>query len=318
MNPLISIIIPVYKVEKYLVKCVESVQSQKYTHLEIILINDGSPDNCGAICDSFAEKDNRIKVIHKQNGGLSDARNCGLSQISGDFVTFVDSDDYVDEDYVSNLVNLVQKYQTKIAVTFFRHVCEGRNIDSRQELKEDSLNRFEALQTMFYQEKFDTNSTAKLFHQSLFDEVRFPIGLLYEDLLTTYKLILLADEGIAVSDLQTYNYLLRDDSIEGAPFSEKKMQSLLFIINDLEEAKKEMHGLENSINCRILSLLLHLLFETKKNSTNEKDIFRIVRKYRKGVLLDGNARRKARIAAVISYLGLPSLRFFYKFGKSRN
>ena len=103
INPLISIIVPVYNVEKYLGKCVDSLLSQSYGNIEIILVDDGSPDNCGHMCDRFAERDCRIKVVHKKNGGLSDARNAGLEIASGDFITYVDADDYVSENLLKTL-----------------------------------------------------------------------------------------------------------------------------------------------------------------------------------------------------------------------
>lgn len=318
MNPLISVIIPVYRVEKYLVKCVESLLNQQYTNLEIFLINDGSPDNCDSICNHFAEIDSRIVVIHKENGGLSDARNTALSLVKGEYITFIDSDDFVESNYISNLLNLILKYQTDIAVSLFKYVIENEKKEIyKEEGKEIKFSSFGALDTMFYQDTFDNNATAKLYHSSLFKNIRFPENFLYEDLLTTYKLLLLAKNGVVFSDLKTYNYLLREDSIEGAPFNEKKMKSLIFIIKDLEKIKAEIPKLAKSINCRILSLSLHLLFETQRNSNYEKEIFVIVKKYRFRVLNDWKARKKARIAVIISYFGLESLRFFYKFGKSR-
>ena len=120
-KPLISVIIPIYNVENYLAKCVNSVIDQNYKNLEIILVNDGSPDNCGSICDEYAQKDNRIVVIHKKNGGLSDARNAGLKISTGDFITFVDSDDYVNKDFISTLVSLIQDFEADIAISPFIH-----------------------------------------------------------------------------------------------------------------------------------------------------------------------------------------------------
>ena len=116
MKPLISVIVPIYKVEKYLAICVDSLLRQSYGNLEVILVDDGSPDECPAICDKYQNKDNRIKVIHKKNGGLSDARNVGLDIAQGEYVAFVDSDDFVDEDYIYKLYNALQQNRTSIAV----------------------------------------------------------------------------------------------------------------------------------------------------------------------------------------------------------
>ena len=120
-KPLISIIIPVYKVEKYLEKCIKSVLSQTYKNLQIILVDDGSPDNCGNICDDYARVDNRIEVIHKANGGLSDARNVGLKAARGEYIGFVDSDDYVESNYIEVLYYYYQKYNTVPICGFVYH-----------------------------------------------------------------------------------------------------------------------------------------------------------------------------------------------------
>ena len=116
MNSLISVIVPIYKVEKYLRKCVESILSQTHTNLEIILVDDGSPDNCGAICDEYAKQDARIKVIHKPNGGLSDARNAGLDIMTGEYVAFVDSDDWIGPRMYETLLQMLKLFQADIAI----------------------------------------------------------------------------------------------------------------------------------------------------------------------------------------------------------
>ena len=128
MKPLISVIVPIYKVEKYLAICVDSLLRQSYGNLEVILVDDGSPDECPAICDKYQNKDNRIKVIHKKNGGLSDARNVGLDIAQGEYVAFVDSDDFVDEDYIYKLYNALQQNGTSIAV------CGIQIIDERNKV----------------------------------------------------------------------------------------------------------------------------------------------------------------------------------------
>lgn len=107
LQPLISVIVPCYNVEEYLPKCIESILNQTYRNLEILLVDDGSPDNCGRICDEYAAKDSRIRIIHKKNGGLSDARNAALDVMTGEYVTFIDSDDYVSDDYVEYLYKII-------------------------------------------------------------------------------------------------------------------------------------------------------------------------------------------------------------------
>lgn len=316
--PLITVIIPIYKVEKYLSKCIDSLIDQDYTQLEIILVDDGSPDNCGNICDKYAIQDNRIKVIHKKNGGLSDARNAGLKISTGDFITFVDSDDYVNKDFISTLVNLIQDFEADIAISPFIHFTD----DEKKVKKILSINKvktytnIEGLINMFYQSDFDNNATSKLFKKELFFNVTFPKGLLYEDLATVYKLFLNSNKIVFINKFN-YNYLLRDESIEGSLFSQEKLDSLLKIIVELEALKKSNHEILEAVNCRILSFLFHLLFETEKASKAERQIFSLIKKYRISVLIDINARKKARYSALLSFLGIKCLRFFYKFVKSR-
>ena len=123
---LISIVIPVYKVEKYLEKCIESVLKQTYTNLQIILVDDGSPDNCGKICDEYAKRDSRIDVIHKVNGGLSEARNVGISKAKGRYIGFVDSDDYIKENMYEILLNLIKEYNADASICNLYDVIEGK------------------------------------------------------------------------------------------------------------------------------------------------------------------------------------------------
>lgn len=115
MNPLISVIVPIYNVEKYLARCVDSIVNQTYKNLEIILVDDGSPDRCPKMCDDYAEKDSRIKVVHKKNGGLSDARNAGMAVATGEYISFIDSDDYVSDDFFECLLDVMNKENSDIA-----------------------------------------------------------------------------------------------------------------------------------------------------------------------------------------------------------
>lgn len=317
-KPLITIIIPIYKVEEYLEKCVDSVINQSYSNLEIFLVDDGSPDKCGEICESYAKADSRIKVIHKKNGGLSDARNVAIDVASGEYITFVDSDDYVSDDYVSTLYELIKKNDCKISVSgYIRFEQDDVLKTCNKVTKEYLFSPEEAVKVMFYQRKFDTTAWAKLYHRSLFsDGVRYPVGLLYEDLATTYKLFQKSDK-IAFAFKKTYFYLIRSTSIEGSPFSEKKYISLLKIIEELEIYKLQNLEFSKAIDCRILNFLFHLLFETEKKSHYENTIFGMIKKYRLKVLNDFNARKKTTISILLSFFGISVLRFFYNFGKSR-
>lgn len=212
MNPIISIIVPVYKVEAYLEKCINSILNQTFSEFELILVDDGSPDKCPQICEEYAKKDFRIKVIHKENGGLSDARNAGIEIAKGKYMGFVDSDDYIAPDMYDSLYRLITENGCDIAV------CGAVNVGENDEaVYEDSdeayvLNKADALYEMICNRLFTVNTWNKLYRSELFQNIRFPKGMLYEDLATTYKLISESDK-VVYSPMKKYAYLQRQGSI---------------------------------------------------------------------------------------------------------
>ena len=215
MKPLVSVIIPVYKVEPYFRRCLDSVINQTYTNLEIILVDDGSPDNCPQICDEYALKDRRIVVIHKENGGLSDARNAGLNICKGDYITFVDSDDWVDLQYIEELFRLLTESDSDIAIG---ENFQTNNIQSRPcyvinsfvyTSKEALVHLFENTHAAFI------ISCGKLYKKELFSKLRFPVGKYHEDEYTTY-ILFYHSKQIAYTSQVLYYYYQRSDSITGS------------------------------------------------------------------------------------------------------
>ena len=228
----ISIIVPVYNVEKYLSKCIDSIINQTYKNIEIILVDDGSTDNSSKICDKYAKKDNRIKVIHKKNGGLSDARNVGIENANGIYVSFIDSDDYVELTMIERLYNSCLKYNSEIS-------CCGKFVEYDNKVvlknigKDFCVSSKEALVRMLTFDNIDTSAWDKLYLKELFDEIHYPLHVYYEDMGTTYKLI---DSANKVSFIKTpeYHYLIRKGSILNSKFNEKYFSSIKFAeeIND--------------------------------------------------------------------------------------
>lgn len=319
-NPLITVIIPCYKVEQYLPKCINSVLTQTYTNLEIILVDDGSPDNCGNICDNYAQKDSRIKVIHKTNGGLSDARNKGIDIAHGEYITFIDSDDYVSNNYIEVLYNLLKDNNAQMSICLPYCISEMNETIIRINKKNKKIifNSEEALISMFYQKDFDTSAWAKLYHQSLFKNIRYPQHILYEDLPTTYKLIQLCTT-IAMTTQQNYFYLLRNNSIEGSPFKAIKYESLMKVVHQLENDMNLMRkDVQKALASRIVSFAFHILLDVPKNEqTIRHSILQIIKKYRLTVLFDRKSRKKARIACLLSYFGQFFIDILANKGKSR-
>lgn len=206
---LISVIIPVYKVEKYLKKCVDSVINQTYRNLEIFLVDDGSPDNCGDICDEYAAKDSRIKVIHKANGGLSDARNAALDVITGEYVCFVDSDDWIPEKAVEEMLFSLKQFDVKVAIGNMDNVDEnGALSELFAPSKEMKLLRNEEIFSVLGR----PNACGKLYSTDLFKTVRYPVGRLYEDVFTWHKILEQIDSVVLTGSVNYY-YFIRSGSI---------------------------------------------------------------------------------------------------------
>lgn len=228
MNPTISVIVPIYNVEKYLGKCIESIINQTYSNLEIILVDDGSPDNCGDICDYYASKDRRIKVIHKENGGLSDARNAGLDFAKGEYINFIDSDDYINKGFYEVLINLVISNNADIAQCAFLKVYENDNTNTNPLVNEKItvLNNIEALNNLF-NDYYVTTSVVwnKLYRKELFTEIRFPKGKIHEDEFTTFK-VLFKSKKVVTTSKPLYYYLQRSNSIMGENFNVKRLDFL--------------------------------------------------------------------------------------------
>lgn len=215
MNDLVSIIVPIYKVEPYLRRCLDSIVNQTYANLEIILVDDGSPDNCPQICDEYAAKDNRIVVIHKENGGLSDARNAGLDICKGDYISFVDGDDWISSTFIELLLKAATENNAEIAISNYiktNQVYDLR-INDVKNPKYEIFNPTSAVKKLWTNEKITfVTAWGKLFKKNLLKNIRFPKSVIHEDEYTTYKLLYIANRT-AFLDIPLYCYLQREGSI---------------------------------------------------------------------------------------------------------
>lgn len=316
-NPLISVIVPIYNVEKYLSKCVQSILAQTYTNLEVFLVDDGSPDRCGEMCDEYARQDARIKVIHKPNGGLSDARNVAIDEAAGEWITFVDSDDYLSVYCIEYLYRNAVKSNAEISVCSFTAFHDNDSLrDTTPSGNSILLCKEKALETMFYQNMFDNTAWGKLYKTALFEGIRYPTDCIIEDCPTTYLLIN-ASKNVAVTKDKLYYYLLRDNSIEGAPFSVKKMDSALKVFEYWNSNKQIVEKIQKAYRCRVISLAFHLLFKVPSNYYRTNEILNTIKQNRYHVMTDKNARLKARIACFVSYFGMPITRLLFKFANRR-
>ena len=227
MEELISVIVPIYNVEKYLNKCIESIINQSYSNLEIILVDDGSEDSSGIMCDSYILKDKRIKVIHKENGGLSDARNVGLDKAKGEYIVFIDSDDWIDEKMIEILYNIIKKNNSDISICDYFLAYNEEIQTQKEDIEIINLSNIEALKTIYDKDLGVCMIVAwnKLYKRNLFkDDIRYPYGKIHEDEFTTYKLLYKA-EKISYTNQKMYYYRQRENSITSS-FNKKRLDCL--------------------------------------------------------------------------------------------
>ena len=212
-NPIISIIVPVYKVEQYLSRCVESILNQTFLDWELILVDDGSPDKCGDICDYYASKDSRVKVIHKENGGLSDARNAGIDIARGNYLAFVDSDDIIHPQMYELLYNSLKKTNSDISECGYMRFEGQVNFDELGDKSEEFVcSGMEALELLIQESKFKIPVWNKLYKRELFSDIRFPKGKIHEDQFTTYKVFYLAKK-LSHINIPMYFYFINTGGI---------------------------------------------------------------------------------------------------------
>ena len=250
--PLISVVIPVYKVEKYLNKCVGSVLAQTYANLEVILVDDGSPDSCPAMCDAFAREDKRIVVIHKENGGLSDARNSGLNIAKGAYISFIDSDDYIAPTMYERMLQHMLVCDADMAICDFCYVDDNYSaIDEANRtspMKNECLSTEGLLQAICGDKGwYYVTAWNKLYRRELFDKIRFPIRKQHEDEFVIHHLADQCEKIVCINEA-FYYYLQRSDSIMGAGNALKSMDYGEALLDRYHYAKQRHNGqLRNNV-----------------------------------------------------------------------
>ena len=267
-KPLLSVIVPVYNVEKFLARCVDSVLVQTYSNLEVILVDDGAKDASGAICDAYAANDPRVTVIHKENGGLSSARNAGLDAAKGEYIAFVDSDDWLTPDAYEHLMALMEKYAVKL-VCGGRYDVNGRTGEKTVGLcpkKEEVISAEELVGRIFLWDGCDSSACDKLYHRSVLEHFRYPEGKVCEDVPVTYQIVLSAERA-AMSDRPFYHYYHRPGSISMAfSITEKTFhfsQHTAVIYPDILEHHPAIANQARYLRVRSLAHILLLLVQSE-------------------------------------------------------
>lgn len=326
--PTVSVIIPAYNAADTLARCVASVQAQAYSRLEIILIDDGSTDDTAKIAATLAASDRRIRVHHQSNQGLSAARNAGIKQATGSYLTFVDADDTIDPALVSTLYHLVEQHQVLLAACNFVTVDASRAVaplapfsTTSEATSASSLYSTTAALTAILLEQIPIMSCGKLYHRSLFQKVRFPVGKLYEDVGTTYRLVQQCPK-IAYTPAPLYHYYQSPTSIIHQTFSPQKLDLIALtdeMCNTLSIQCND-NVLTNAIQLRRIHARFSILRQVMlvKPATLEtrrltRELVAYLKTHRAAVLQNPVAARRDRLAMLSLLAGLPVFKLAWKF-----
>lgn len=320
-NIKVSVIVPAYNVESYVGQCLYSILRQTHRKLEVIAVDDGSTDATGDVCDAIADGDSRLRVFHKDNGGLSDARNYGLKHASGDWVSFIDSDDYVSPVFVETLLNAAVSTGCWIASVPGGHSFHDgdavRLVQNTDEVESpDKLDTYDFQRLLLYQ-RCDNGTQWRLYNRTAGHDVLgvdpFPVGLYYEDLATTYKFVRSAGKSIAyVDNRNLYAYRLRSNSIIRQAYTSKKADSAIAISRKLYDDICEWYpGLGDAAASRCFSVNRMVYAQVPKEMLDERDrLWSELVKYRRAIVGDCDARKRERVAAALACVGEGPFRVF--------
>lgn len=282
---LISIIVPVYNVEQYLRKCLDSIISQTYKNFECILVDDGSTDSSGKICDEYSLKDHRFSVVHKTNGGVSSARNTGLDVIGGSYVTFIDSDDYVTDNYLEYLYDMINAFKADVAAVSYEMVFNETAKDTSANIddyKKICFERKDAIKELLQIRNISQMVWAKLYKTELFEQIRFPVGKIYgEDLAVIFDIVLLADK-VVCSNAALYKYCMRKGSVMQSDFTEDKYVEINIIDDKMKMIDEEYADLKLYSNARRLYSYFKMVHRIM-SSNNKRKYYGYIKELKKKI-----------------------------------
>ncbi|MCL6572222.1 MAG: glycosyltransferase [Bacillus sp. (in: Bacteria)] len=265
----VSIVVPIYKVEKYIHKCVDSILNQTYSNLEIILVDDGSPDKCGEIIDEYLKKDNRIKVVHKENGGLSDARNIGVQSITGEYTLFVDSDDWIENKMIEEMIKISQCYKADVVQSAFYYAYEDYLVfDRRNDSKEafpEILDNPTLMHELVVNQRVKNFAWGKLYKSEIIKDIPFEKGVLFEDVFWAHKIMHRVSTYVIIHQ-PLYYYYQRSNSIVATytPRNLDIIKGLKQRHTFLEEYYEDLLGESYKVILRTSLIHYHLLFINRK------------------------------------------------------
>ncbi len=312
-NKSITLIIPVYNtLEKYLLRCFESVRVQKYAKLEVVVVDDGSRSDIANLCECFAKEDDRVRVIHQQNKGLSAARNIAMKQSTGEYIAFLDSDDYLSATFLEDALSLCLDNDADISILHLEYM----NFDAFEEAMQKEtkqlrvLSAESAIAESFYQKLYNCNAQGKLYHRSVLEGVEFPVGRLAEDLAVCH-LIMSNAKKIVHSNKIGYYYRQNPTSIMHQ-FNIKRMDGLFFAKKAEDFVAINYPNILKAAECRTFNVAVHLLLalppEEEIYTACITDIWSEIKRTRLSVIFNSKARFRERVAVLISFFGEAALR----------
>lgn len=319
MRNTISVIIPVYNVQRYLLRIINDLENQSFKDFEVLLIDDGSTDKSGDICDHVSQTSPlSVRVVHKKNGGLSDARNVGIDISNGQYLTFIDPDDNITPDYLEYLYNLILKSDCLVSVC--SHIVmrgNSEHVGVQNGKDYEIVSSRDYIKGLLYHVHFDTSAWAKLFDRNLFKNVLFPKGKLYEDLATIYKLVIAAGK-VCVGNEPKYLYNIRDESITNTKFSKSQLDFIDVTKKMKEDIDNTFPELKMATEERLVFSYISTLTKTFNGQQSrelliiQKHLVHFIITNKKAVLENDNSSKRDKISVRIIVLsGLHGFRFFW-------
>ena len=320
--PEISIIVPVYKVEKYLDRCITSILNQTFTDFELILVDDGSPDRCGEICEKYAKEDVRIKVIHKSNGGMSDARNRGLDEAKGNFIGFVDSDDYIAPDMYEYLRNIAVKEKADVSMCDLYNCYKGRKIETHPCTYYQVMNGTGAIQCVLESKITGIKVMTKLYRKELFEYLRFKKGIIAEDAEIMIKLLERA-RRVVITNEQKYYYFYRADSITTKPLNERDYDIVDVYDSIMEHVKKlspvlEPAALMRQCWARFSVLDKMMLYDGEYDIEKQRQYISFLRKNKMFIFKNDTLTPGRRVAFLLLLINTGWYKYVVRYIKGKN
>ena len=315
---MVSILIPCYNSEDYIRKCLQSIQRQTYKEWEVIIIDDGSIDSTAQICKEFEKSDNRIKLYRIENQGVANARNLALSKATGEYVTFVDSDDVISEYYIESLLNLLIENNADISVCNYIEQ-KGQNDITTMNNEENNMilqyTNIQAMEALFFKDNLRHSPWGKLYKRKLFENIKYPNLRAFEDLTITYKLIYKAKKVVFTNKI-LYGYNIRDGSLMHSQSNNIDTSILEIsekIRQDLKEyPEKELKNAGEYLICMHAISIIDELPINKKTKREFKKCFSIIKENRKRLLIDKRVKLTFKILLISSFFGKYAIKLIYK------